>query len=221
MFRFALFLVSLTALVRAQSTNASLTGRITDPSKALIAGAKIAAISGGTNVRYETTTNGSGEYYLANLPPSPYRLEIEKTGFKKLIKPDVILHVQDALEIDFEMTLGHASETVTVEAGAPLVNTESGTVSTVVDRTFAENLPLNGRSFQTLIALTPGVVLTAASFDDQGQFSVNGQRADANYFTVDGVSANFGVTGFIVTWIMHATNAPSAGPARLMTLVVE
>ena len=66
-----------------------------------------------------------------------------------------------------------------------------------MDRTFVENLPLNGRSFQTLIMLTPGVVVTATAFDDQGQFSVNGQRADANYFTVDGVSANFGVTGYI------------------------
>src|SRR6202008_26966 len=60
-----------------------------------------------------------------------------------------------------------------------------------------ENLPLNGRSFQALISLTPGVVVTATRFDDQGQFSVNGQRADANYFTVDGVSANFGVTGLL------------------------
>src|SRR5262249_47197112 len=129
--------------------------------------------------------------------PGLYRIEIEKPGFKKLIKPDVILHVQDALEIDFEMTLGSVSETITVEGGAPLVNSESGTVSTVIDRTFVENLPLNGRSFQTLISLTPGVVLTPTAFNDQGQFSVNGQRADANYFTVDGVSANFGVTGYV------------------------
>src|SRR4029453_1032359 len=96
------------------------------------------------------------------------------------------------------MTLGDTLETLTVEAGAPLVNTESGTVSSLVDRTFVENLPLNGRSFQTLMMLTPGVVVTATAFQDQGQFSVNGQRADANYFTVDGVSANFGVTGYIV-----------------------
>jgi hypothetical protein len=194
---FALLLVSFTALLRAQSTNASLAGRITDPSKALIADAKVAAISAGTNLRYETITNVSGGYYLANLPPGAYRIEIEKTGFKKLVKPDVILHVQDTLAIDLEMTLGVASDTVTVEAGSSLANTESGTVSTVVDRTFVENLPLNGRSFQTLIMLTPGVVVTATAFDDQGQFSVNGQRADANYFTVDGVSANFGVTGYI------------------------
>ena len=191
-----LFLASFTSVLRAQSTNASLTGRVTDPTKALIVDAKVAAISAATNLRYETATNGSGEYYLANLPPGPYRIEIEKPGFKKLIKPDVVLHVQDALAIDFEMTVGSASESITVEAGAPLVNTESGTVSTVVDRTFAENLPLNGRSLQTLIMLTPGVVVTVTAFDDQGQFSVNGQRADANYFTVDGVSVNFGVTGY-------------------------
>ena len=172
-------------------------GRIADPAKALIVDARVAAVRAGTNVRYETTTNASGEYHLANLPPGDYRIEIEKPGFKKIIKPGVTLHVQDALELDFEMTLGSLSETVTVEAGAPPVNTESATVSTVVDRTFVENLPLNGRSFQTLITLTPGVVLTPTAFNEQGQFSVNGQRADANYFTVDGVSANFGVTGFI------------------------
>ncbi len=155
-----LFLALFTAVLRAQSTNASLTGRVTDPSKAVVAAAKIAAISDATNLRYETTTSGSGEYYLANLPPSPYRIEIEKPGFKKLVKPDVILHVQDALEIDFEMTIGAATETITVAAGTPLVNTESGAVSTVVDRAFAENLPLNGRSFQSLVLLTPGAVAT-------------------------------------------------------------
>jgi Carboxypeptidase regulatory-like domain/TonB dependent receptor len=192
----ALAVVLCSPILRAQSTNASLTGRVTDPSKAFIVGAKVAAVSSGTSFRYETVTNGSGEYYLTNLPPGSYRLEIEKTGFKKLIKPDVTLHVQDAIELNFELTLGSTSETITVEAGAPLVNTESGTVSTVIDRTFVDNLPLNGRSFQTLIMLTPGVVVTATASDDQGQFSVNGQRADANYFTVDGVSANFGVTGY-------------------------
>jgi hypothetical protein len=88
------------------------------------------------------------------------------------------------------------TDVVTVEGGAPLVDTESATVSTVVDRALVENLPLNGRSVQTLIALAPGVILTPTIFNDQGQFSVNGQRADANYFTVDGVSANFGVTGY-------------------------
>src|SRR5215813_375014 len=191
---FAFLLVALCApFVRAQSTNASLSGRVTDPSKALIVNATIAVISAETNVRYETTTNRSGEYYLMNLPPHSYRIEVEKSGFKKLSKPDVVLHVLDALVIDFEMMVGDVSETVTVESGTPLVTTESATVSTVVDRTFVENLPLNGRSFQSLIWMTPGIVLTPASSTSPGQFSVNGQRSDANYFTVDGVSANVGV----------------------------
>ena len=73
------------------------------------------------------------------------------------------------------------------------VNTSDGTVSTVIDRQFVENIPLNGRSFQSLILLTPGVVATKASFGEQGQFSINGQRANANYYTVDGVSANFSI----------------------------
>ena len=109
-----ILLLGLAISVRGQSTNASLSGRITDPSKAVIPDAKIAAIRADTNVRYETTTSASGEYYLANLPPGPYRLEIGKPGFKKLIKRDVTLHVQDTLEINFEMTLGAGSETVTV-----------------------------------------------------------------------------------------------------------
>ncbi|HEY5885244.1 MAG TPA: carboxypeptidase-like regulatory domain-containing protein, partial [Pyrinomonadaceae bacterium] len=189
-----LFLASFPC-IQGQSTNASLTGRLTDPAQALVVGAKVAAISKSRSVRYETLTSDSGAYHLTNLPPDSYDLEIEKSGFKKLVKPSVTLHVQDALRIDLELTIGDVSEVVTVEAGAPLLNTESATVSTVVDHTFVENFPLNGRSFQTLIALTPGVVLTATSQNDQGQFSVNGQRADANYFTVDGVSANFGITG--------------------------
>ena len=116
-----LFLYSYPAVLRAQSTNGSIAGRITDPSKAVIVDAKVAAISVDTNVRYESATNGLGEYYLTNLPPGGYRIEIEKTDFRKLIKSEVILHVQDALDIHFGMTLGSGSESITVQAGATIV----------------------------------------------------------------------------------------------------
>jgi hypothetical protein len=105
--------------VRGQSTNGSISGRVIDPSHAVIADAKVTAVNIGTNFRYETATNSSGEYYLTNLPPGSYNLEVEKSGFKNLLRPDVILHVRDALAIDFEMTLGPSKESVTVEAGAP------------------------------------------------------------------------------------------------------
>ena len=183
---------SSTPTLHGQSTNASLTGRVTDPSKAAIADAQVVAINTATNFRFQTTTNNSGEYYLRDLPPSAYRIEVEKPGFKTLIRTAVIVHVQDALAIDFAMTLGLASETITVEAGGPLLNTADVSVSTLIGNQFVENMPLNGRSFSSLLDLTPGVVLTAANTFEQGQFSVNGQRPDANYFLVDGASANLG-----------------------------
>jgi hypothetical protein len=182
--------------VLAQSPTATLSGRVLDPTQAAIAGASITAINGGTNEVSHTTTNNEGFYTIVNLPPGPYRLEVTKPGFKALIKPHVILHVQDVIAINFKLSLGAVSESITVEGGAPLVDTESAAVSTVVDRQFAENLPMNGRSFQTLIQLTPGVVLTPATATDTGQFSVNGQRAVSNYWMVDGVSANIGMSTF-------------------------
>src|SRR5207302_4378900 len=121
-------------------------------------------------------TNGAGFYNLPSLVPGTYRVTVEKEGFAQIVKPDVQLHVQDNAGINFSLRLGSITESVTVEGGAPLVNTTDASVSTVIDRNFAENLPLNGRSFQTLIALTPGVVLTPSSGTDPGQFSVNGQR---------------------------------------------
>jgi hypothetical protein len=165
-----------TGILRAQSTNASLTGRVTDPSKAVVADAKVTAINPDTNYRYEASTDHSGQYYLSNLPPGSYGIEIEKAGFKTLITPDVILHVQDALAIDFELPLGSSSQTVTVQAGAPLVNTESAAVSTLIDRTFVDDLPLNGRSFQTLIMLTPGVVVSFSTGPDRRRSVTRAQR---------------------------------------------
>ena len=186
----SLFLV---ASVVAQSPNGTINGLVLDPSGRAIVGAEITIVNDATRVQYSGKTNSEGIYVVTNLPPGPYRLQVSKVGFKTLVKPDIVLNVQDALGINFTLPIGAASETVTVTGGVPLLNTESGAVSTVVDREFVENIPLNGRSFQTLIALTPGVVLTPASYGEQGQFSVNGQRADANYFTVDGVSANIGI----------------------------
>lgn len=178
-----------------QSPNASISGVVLDPDKKSIAEAEILVVNDYTRVQYEAKTNAEGFFAVTNLPPGQYRIQVSKVGFKAIIKPDIVLNVQEALAITFTLPLGASSVVVTVEGGAPIMNTTDASVSTVVDRQFAENLPLNGRSFQTLIYLTPGVVLTApfSSFDG-GQFSVNGQRANANYWMVDGVSANFGAS---------------------------
>jgi hypothetical protein len=183
----------ITLPLLAQSPNGNINGLVSDPATGVITGAEIVAVNDGTGVQYTTKTNGEGIYFLANLPPGPYRLQVSKVGFKTIIKPDIVLNVQDALSVNFTLPIGALHEIVTVEGGASLVNTESPAVSTVVDRQFAENLPMNGRSFQTLIQLTPGVVLTPSGITDSGQFSVNGQRSSSNYWMVDGVSANIGI----------------------------
>jgi hypothetical protein len=182
--------------VLAQSPNGTISGLVLDPTGAVIVGAEVVIANDATGLLYTTRTNNEGIYVLPNLPPGPYRLQVSKIGFKTLIKPDITLNVQDALAINFTLPIGAASETVTVTGGAPLVNTQSAAVSTVIDHNFVESLPLNGRSFNTLLQLTPGVVIAPVppNGSSPGQFSIAGQRTDANNFTVDGVSANFGVS---------------------------
>src|SRR5579863_3731679 len=182
----------LARCLSAQSPNGIINGLVLDPTGRAIPGAEIRIVNDATGVQYTGKTNDDGIYVVTNLPPGTYRLQVLKIGFKTLIKPDIVLNVQDLLAINFTLPLGAASETITVVGGAPLMNTESAAVSTVVDRQFAENLPMNGRSFQTLIQLTPGVTLTPNNQGAEGQFSVNGQRSDSNYWMVDGVGANVG-----------------------------
>lgn len=190
---FACFVMFVLPAV-AQSPNGNINGLVLDPSNRLIVNAEVIAVNDVTGVQYTTKTNNEGIYVLPNLPPGPYRIQVSKVGFKTIIKPDIVLNVQDALSINFTLPIGAVLETVTIQGGAPLVNEASGSVSTVIDRNFVESLPLNGRSFNTLLQLTPGVAIAPSNgFSSPGQFSVAGQRTDANNFTVDGVSANFGV----------------------------
>jgi len=197
-------LASITVL--AQTTNAALTGQVTDPTKAVLPQAKVTAINNGTGVQHTTQTNQSGAYVIPSLPPGEYRIQVERMGFRTIIKPDVVLHVQDRIELNFEMAVGSASETVTVTGGAPMVNTTDASVSTVVDQSYVKNMPLNGRSFQDLILLTPGVVTQTpqiatnggGTLGATGEFSVNGQRTEENNYMVDGVSGDVGTAPGLV-----------------------
>src|ERR1700682_712565 len=133
-------LVLLTGAAVAQSPNGTISGLILDPSGRAIAGADVLIVNDVTSVKYPGATNGEGIYAVPNLPPGPYRIQVSKMGFKTLIKPDIVLNVQDALAVNFTLPVGAISETLTVEGGSPLVATESATVGTVVDRRFVENL---------------------------------------------------------------------------------
>jgi hypothetical protein len=164
----AVMMVFVPAVLAAQTTNATLTGFITDQSKAIIVGAKIDAINVDTNVHYPSLTNNDGAYTLPNLPPGTYKIEVEKQGFKSIVKTDLILHVQDTIAINFTMAVGSMSESVTVTADSGAINTTDGAVSTVIDHDFIENMPLNGNSLATLFELVPGVLTNAGGSPSNG-----------------------------------------------------
>ena len=117
---------------RAQTTDATITGQITDSSGRVAFGVTVVLTNVNTNILYTAQTNAEGIYVLANLPPGPYRVQVSKIGFKTLIKPDIVINVQDSLSINFTLLVGAFHEIVTVAGGAPLVNTEDASVSTVV-----------------------------------------------------------------------------------------
>ena len=175
--------------------NAEISGFISDPSGLAVPAARVVVESNQTGARRTVLSNQLGQYTLAALPPAAYQVSIEANGFKTTRQSGIVLEVDQRARLDFTLTIGSATETITVDASAPLLNVSDGSVSTVIGNRFIENMPLNGRSFNSLINLTPGVALTIANGLEQGQFSVNGQRPDANYFMVDGVSANLGNAG--------------------------
>jgi hypothetical protein len=175
--------------------NAELSGLITDPAGLPVPNVKVTVQSEATGVTRTVTSNQEGLYSVPALSPGAYKLTIEATGFQTLQQTGIALEVDQRASLNFALTIGSTSETVTVEGSAPLLNAADASVSTVIGNRFVENMPLNGRSFSSLIELAPGVVLTPANGYEQGQFSVNGQRPDANYFMVDGVSANLGNAG--------------------------
>lgn len=176
----------------AQSENGSVSGEIVDPQGAVVVGADVTATNVATGVAITVKTSETGFFYFPSLRPDLYRIEVKATGFKQSVL-EVEVHVQDRLAKTITLTMGSSTETVNVSATAAGVETSAAT-ATEVERSFIENMPLNGRSFQALIDLTPGNVTAHTYYSGIGQFSVNGQRTDANYFSIDGVSANVGIT---------------------------
>jgi hypothetical protein len=178
----------------AQMATATLSGVISDSKGGVVPDVEVTATRIETGTVLTTKSNGAGIYFFTGLLPGHYHLMIRKAGFKEIAIKEFELHVQDKLEQNFSLEIGSVSETVTVTASDLNINTTDAAVSTVIDRNFVEALPLNGRSFNTLLQLTPGVAIAAnLTGAAPGQFSISGQRTDANNFTVDGVSANFGV----------------------------
>jgi hypothetical protein len=187
--------LSLCSLGFAQS--AQIQGQVSDSSGALIPKAAVRVVNQQTGTERKVSTNGSGQYSVPGLDPSVYKIFVQASGFSMAVSTPITLNVAQNAVLDFKMQVGQASETVSVDGSGAQINTTDATVSTVIDRKFVENTPLNGRSFQALILLTPGAVTTSpqrTSSTTTGDISINGQRTESNYYTVDGVSAVSGIS---------------------------
>jgi len=181
----------------AQTETATVSGLITDETGAVVPGAEVKLQSVDRGTTTTATTNDAGIYVFASVHPGQYQVTVHRPGFKQVDLLGMIVNVQDHIEQNFRLQIGSVAESVTVNASDMHLNTTDASVSTVVDQSYIKNMPLNGRSFQDLILLTPGVVTqspqnNSSVLGQAGEFSVNGQRQESNNYTVDGVSANVG-----------------------------
>lgn len=193
--RFALsilvcFCFSSVPFATAQTETATISGRIADASGAVVAGVSVDLLNVQQGTILKTKTNKVGIYVFASVNAGQYSITARKQGFKQVDLVGVVANVQDHIEQNFRLDIGSVSESVTVSATANNINTTDASVGTVIDRQFVENIPMNGRSFQTLVLLSPGTVTQNPNGADQGEYSVNGNRSDSNGFTVDGASAS-------------------------------
>jgi len=186
---------SASSVVEAQGAAATLSGTVVDEKEDVVSGVEVTLVNPATGLKRTTKTNDAGFYSFPALAPGTYTVTTQRDGFAPREIKDVVLNANDQRALRVQLKIGAVGETINVTADADTIK-EDPSVATVVDRQFVANLPLNGRSIQTLINLTPGAVITGASSQNPGQFSVNGLRTSTNYFTVDGVSADFGSNNF-------------------------
>ena len=182
----------------AQEVTASITGTVTDPSGAAVAGAAVTATSVERGIVHSAVTNDSGLYLINQLPVGSYTMKIEKSGFASATKPPFVLTLNQVARVDIAMKVGQTSETVEVTGQAPILKTESTQVDTIINAATNDNMPLASRNYVQLTLLAPGSVTTDPSSFTSGNNTagygsrplINGNREQANNFLLDGMDNN-------------------------------
>lgn len=197
--------------ISAQVTSAEVSGTVIDGTGAAVPNANVTLTNAATNVARSTVSDSTGRYILSLLPPGEYIVSVEAAGFRKLIQRGLNLQVNQQAQLDLTLQLGQVSESVEVTAQAPLLQSESSSLGTVVSEKLVNQLPLNGRNFIQLATLSPGV--TGVGFAAQGtimggtrpddrrpgtEIFSNGNREGSNNFLYDGIDDNERLTLSIV-----------------------
>jgi hypothetical protein len=194
---FLLLLASSSARLSAQ-TAGSVSGHISDPTGAVIPGASATLTNVGTSTSRSTLTTGSGDYTFTAVPPGSYKIEVKHQGFKTEASSTFVLQIQQALRQDFTLEVGQVTESVTIEASGALLQAENATIGTVIENKAVNELPLNGRNYLGLVALSSNVNTLSPGSGQAGSrmggdrasqsISVGGQRIMFDYYTLDGIN---------------------------------
>jgi hypothetical protein len=179
------------AMSYAQNPNATVSGAVTDTTGAVVPNAAVVFTNVSTGIPYKTVSNGDGQYRLNGLIPGVYRGEAQQQGFKSVVKDNITLHVEDQVAINFAMEVGSLEQSVVVEAGEPLIDSQSTSLGQVIEGRQVQDTPLNGRNAMNLVALVPGVVpggtTSGGASSNQGSASAN-PAGFANYQIGGGIS---------------------------------
>jgi hypothetical protein len=173
---------------------AGLVGHVFDPSAGGIADAVVTVVDEDTGFRRQVLTEADGMYAVGSLAPGSYKVMVRKEGFGTVVQFGVKLAAAAPARLDFKLPVSSFTDSVTVIGTAPTIERQDASTGGQFDLDDVAHLPLNARGMLTLLELIPGTSVVPATRGDAGQFSTNGMRANTNYFTVDGVSANVGVS---------------------------
>ncbi len=190
--KYAIALLFAAGALEAQTTAAQITGRITDPSGAVVAGATVIAANAETGGTRETVSNDAGNFAVPLLEPGTYNLSVRKEGFRLLQREGVTLHVNQLARIDLTLAVGEMAEKVSVTADAPLLDADQSSLGAVVDNRKVTDLPLNGRNPFDLAFLTPGAVAynrlpLPGNNIPLSNLSINGGPTMGNEILLDGI----------------------------------
>jgi Carboxypeptidase regulatory-like domain/TonB dependent receptor-like, beta-barrel len=174
------------------SLTAILKGTVVDEHDAVVPEAEVLVADLDGALKREAKTNRDGSFAFQLFAPRVYTLLVQHQGFRPAEIKEITLKVQDQLALRIQLRVRNIGESITIDNGFDSLR-QSPAVGRAVDGSTVQNLPLSSKTLQPIVSLVPSTVLTKSIFTEQGQFSVNGQRANANYFLVDGVSANIGV----------------------------
>jgi len=205
-------------VLNAQSTKAELFGTVRDPGTLPVNGASVELVNNGTDTRLSTVSDAAGSYHFFALPAGTYRLVVVKDGFTTLRRDGIVLRVGDQINLEIELRVGDVSQSVEVTAAAPLLQSTRGTTSFVVEQRKMVSLPLEGRNFVPLIALSPGISLPPGNLLPR----INGSRPRVSEYIYDGISVLQPEPGQVAFYpIVDAieefrveTNSPSAEYGR-------